>query len=72
MLNEVFGVPFPEVAAVVGGSPAAVRQLGVRARAHVAAGAPRVDVVEAGGWVRRVDLVLARSAAVSGFLAAVD
>jgi hypothetical protein len=46
MLNEVFGMSVPEVAAVVGRSPAAVRQLGVRARAHVAAGAPRVDVVE--------------------------
>jgi RNA polymerase sigma-70 factor (ECF subfamily) len=44
VLHEVFGMPFPEVAAVVGRSPAAVRQLGVRARAHVAAGAPRVDV----------------------------
>ncbi|ROP42556.1 RNA polymerase sigma factor SigJ [Saccharothrix texasensis] len=44
VLHEVFGMPFPEVAAVVGRSPAAVRQLAVRARAHVAAGAPRVDV----------------------------
>jgi DNA-directed RNA polymerase specialized sigma24 family protein len=58
MLNEVFSMPFPEVAAVVGRSPAAVRQLGVRARAHVAAGAPRVDDVEdlrpAGGQGRSV------------------
>ncbi|MEU4745698.1 sigma-70 family RNA polymerase sigma factor, partial [Actinosynnema sp. NPDC023658] len=44
VLHEVFGMPFPEIAAVVGRSPAAVRQLAVRARAHVAAGAPRVDV----------------------------
>jgi RNA polymerase sigma-70 factor (ECF subfamily) len=44
VLNEVFGMPFPEVAGVVGRSPAAVRQLAVRARSHVAAGAPRVDV----------------------------
>ncbi|MFE2753038.1 RNA polymerase sigma factor SigJ [Actinosynnema sp. NPDC059335] len=44
VLHEVFGLSFPEVAAVVGRSPAAVRQLAVRARAHVAAGAPRVDV----------------------------
>jgi RNA polymerase sigma-70 factor (ECF subfamily) len=43
VLHEVFGVPFPEIAVVVGRSPAAVRQLAVRARAHVAAGAPRVD-----------------------------
>src|SRR4051812_32505611 len=44
VLHEVFGMPFPEVAGVVGRSPAAVRQLAVRARGHVAAGAPRVDV----------------------------
>ncbi|WP_367128826.1 RNA polymerase sigma factor SigJ [Saccharothrix sp. HUAS TT1] len=44
VLHEVFGMPFPEIAAVVGRSPAAVRQLAVRARAHVAAGAPRVEV----------------------------
>ncbi|WP_369137037.1 RNA polymerase sigma factor SigJ [Modestobacter versicolor] len=44
VLHEVFGMPFPEVAAVVGRSPAAVRQLAVRARAHVADGTPRVDV----------------------------
>jgi RNA polymerase sigma-70 factor, ECF subfamily len=44
VLSEVFGMPFPEVAAVVGRTPAAVRQLAVRARAHVRAGAPRVEV----------------------------
>lgn len=44
VLHEVFGMPFPRIAVVVGRSPAAVRQLAVRARAHVAAGAPRVDV----------------------------
>ena len=44
VLHEVFGTPFPEVAGIVGRSAAAVRQLAVRARAHVAAGAPRVDV----------------------------
>ncbi|WP_033438916.1 RNA polymerase sigma factor SigJ [Saccharothrix sp. NRRL B-16314] len=47
VLHEVFGMPFPEIAAVVGRSPAAVRQLAVRARAHVAAGAPRVEVESA-------------------------
>ncbi|MGM1063031.1 RNA polymerase sigma factor SigJ [Saccharothrix sp. Mg75] len=47
VLHEVFGLPFPEVAAVVGRTPAAVRQLAVRARAHVSAGAPRVDVATA-------------------------
>jgi len=44
VLHELFGMPFPNVARVVGRSPAAVRQLAVRARAHVAAGAPRLDV----------------------------
>ncbi len=44
VLHEVFGLRFPEIAEVVGRSPSAVRQLAVRARAHVAAGAPRVDV----------------------------
>lgn len=60
VLHEVFGMPFPEIAAVVGRSPAAVRQLAVRARAHVAAGAPRVEVETAehrravGAFVRAV------------------
>jgi RNA polymerase sigma-70 factor (ECF subfamily) len=44
VLNEVFGMPFPEVATVVGRSSAAVRQLAVRARGRIAAGTPRVDV----------------------------
>ncbi|QFZ19395.1 RNA polymerase sigma factor SigJ [Saccharothrix syringae] len=52
VLHEVFGMPFPEIAEVVGRSPAAVRQLAVRARAHVTARAPRVDV--AGPEHRRV------------------
>lgn len=43
-LHELFGLPFTEIAEVVGRSPAAVRQLAVRARAHIAAGAPRVHV----------------------------
>ncbi|MEU2347232.1 RNA polymerase sigma factor SigJ [Modestobacter sp. NPDC049651] len=44
VLHDLFGVPFPEVAAVVGRSPAAVRQLAARARAHVADRAPRFPV----------------------------
>lgn len=44
VLHELFGMPFPNVARVVGRSPAAVRQLAARARPHVAAGAPRLDV----------------------------
>lgn len=44
VLHDLFGVPFPEVAGVVGRDPAAVRQLATRARAHVRAGAPRMAV----------------------------
>ena len=47
VLHEVFALPFPEIAVVVGRSPSAVRQLAVRARAHVAAAAVRVKVVTA-------------------------
>ncbi|HEY4017963.1 MAG TPA: RNA polymerase sigma factor SigJ, partial [Pseudonocardiaceae bacterium] len=43
-LHELFGLPYDEIAEVVGRSPAAVRQLATRARAHIAAGAPRVRV----------------------------
>ncbi|QFG21450.1 RNA polymerase sigma factor SigJ [Actinomadura sp. WMMB 499] len=41
LLHDVFGLPFEEVAGIVGRSPAAVRQLASRARRHVAAGRPR-------------------------------
>ncbi|SDC08692.1 RNA polymerase sigma-70 factor, ECF subfamily [Geodermatophilus telluris] len=41
VLREVFGVPAAEVAAVLGRSEAAVRQIGHRAREHVAARRPR-------------------------------
>ncbi len=44
MLHDLFAVPFDAVAAVVGRSPAAVRQLASRARRHVAAGTPRMPV----------------------------
>ncbi|HVQ90249.1 MAG TPA: RNA polymerase sigma factor SigJ [Mycobacteriales bacterium] len=44
VLHDLFGMPFPAVADAVGRSPAAVRQLAARARAHVEAGAPRVAV----------------------------
>ena len=44
VLHELFGVPFAEVARVVGRSPDAVRQLASRARAHLAERAPRLDV----------------------------
>ncbi|MGR0221321.1 RNA polymerase sigma factor SigJ [Agromyces sp. ZXT2-6] len=37
VLHDVFAVPFPEIAEIVGRSPAAVRQLATSARRHVAA-----------------------------------
>jgi RNA polymerase sigma-70 factor, ECF subfamily len=43
VLREVFGFGFAEVAAAVGRSEAACRQLAVRARAHMDAGRPRFD-----------------------------
>ena len=44
VLREVFGVPFDEIAAATGKSSAAVRQIAHRARSHVAARHPRVQV----------------------------
>lgn len=44
VLHDLFGLGFPEVADVVGRTPAAVRQLASRARARLAAGAPRFTV----------------------------
>jgi RNA polymerase sigma-70 factor, ECF subfamily len=41
LLHDVFAMPFDRVADVVGRSPAAVRQLAVRARRHVDQGRPR-------------------------------
>ncbi|WP_307848676.1 RNA polymerase sigma factor SigJ [Microbispora oryzae] len=46
VLHDVFGLTFAEVGEAVGRSPAACRQLATRARAHVAARAPRFDVDE--------------------------
>ncbi|HEX2904897.1 MAG TPA: RNA polymerase sigma factor SigJ [Jatrophihabitans sp.] len=44
VLHELFGMPFAEIADVVGRSPAAVRQLASRARARLRAQAPRLNV----------------------------
>jgi len=44
VLHDLFEMPFDDVARAVGRSPEAVRQLARRARAHVTAGTPRVDV----------------------------
>jgi RNA polymerase sigma-70 factor, ECF subfamily len=43
VLHDIFGVPFQEVAAVVGRQPEAVRQLASRARRHVAEQRPRFE-----------------------------
>ena len=73
VLHELFGMPFPEIATVVGRSPAAVRQLASRARAHVAAGAPRLDV-DAADHRRTVDAFLAAAEGgdLAGLLAVLD
>jgi RNA polymerase sigma-70 factor (TIGR02957 family) len=44
VLREVFDLPFDEIATATDKSPAAVRQIAHRARSHVAARRPRVDV----------------------------
>jgi RNA polymerase sigma-70 factor (ECF subfamily) len=44
VLHEVFEMPFGEIAEAIGKSAAAVRQIALRAREHVAARHPRVQV----------------------------
>ena len=44
VLREVFDVPYAEIAEAVDKSPAAVRQIAHRAREHVAARRPRIQV----------------------------
>ena len=44
VLREVFDVPYPEIAEAVGKTSAAVRQIAHRAREHVAARRPRMQV----------------------------
>ena len=61
VLHDVFEMPFEEVAAAVGRSPAAVRQLARRARQHVTAGSPRV-VVDAATHDRVVGAFLGAAA----------
>jgi RNA polymerase sigma-70 factor (ECF subfamily) len=43
VLHDIFAVPFDEIAAIVGRSPAAVRQLASRARRRVQGSAPVLD-----------------------------
>jgi RNA polymerase sigma-70 factor (ECF subfamily) len=47
VLREVFDLPYDEIAAAVDKSPAAVRQIAHRAREHVAARRPRMQVSRA-------------------------
>ena len=47
VLREVFETPYDEIAETVGKTPAAVRQIAHRAREHVAARRPRVQVSRA-------------------------
>jgi RNA polymerase sigma-70 factor (ECF subfamily) len=44
VLREVFDMPYAEIAAAIGKSAATVRQIALRAREHVAARRPRVQV----------------------------
>ena len=47
VLREVFDVPYDEIADAIGKTPAAVRQIAHRAKEHVAARRPRVQVERA-------------------------
>ncbi|MFD7446212.1 RNA polymerase sigma factor SigJ [Streptomyces sp. NPDC059909] len=57
ILHDVFAVPFPEIAEVVGRTPESVRQLASRARRRVRAEAPRRSV-DRGEHRRAVDAFL--------------
>jgi RNA polymerase sigma-70 factor, ECF subfamily len=46
VLHDIFDVPFPEVADVVGRRPEAVRQLASRARRHIARQRPRFEATQ--------------------------
>jgi RNA polymerase sigma-70 factor (ECF subfamily) len=61
VLHDMFGVPFDEVAAVLGRTPAGVRQLAGRAREQVAAGARR-ERADPATHRRALDAFLAASA----------
>ena len=49
LLHDVFGLDFAEVSHALGRSEAACRQLGARARQHIAAGRPRFPTSSEGG-----------------------
>ena len=50
LLADVFGVPFDEIAETVGKTPAACRQIAVRARERVRAGRPRFAPTDDDAW----------------------
>ncbi|HRW37861.1 MAG: RNA polymerase sigma factor SigJ [Acidimicrobiales bacterium] len=50
LLADVFGVPFDEIAAAVGKTPPACRQIAVRARARVRDGRPRFQPTDDQAW----------------------
>jgi RNA polymerase sigma-70 factor (ECF subfamily) len=50
LLADVFGVPFDEVAEIVGRSPAACRQVASRARVRVREGRPRFAATDDEAW----------------------
>jgi len=62
VLHEVFETPYDEIAEAVGKTPAAVRQIAHRARAHVVARRPRVQV----SWAEQEAVVERFLAAVQG------
>ena len=69
VLREVFDMPYDEIAEAVGRTPTAVRQIAHRAREHVAARRPRMQVTgaEQGEVVERF-LAAVRSGDVQGLL----
>jgi len=62
VLHDMFGVPFEEIAGIVGRSPAATRQLASRARRRVRGGAPAPDA-DVARQRRAVDAFLAAARA---------
>ena len=68
LLGDVFGMPYDQVAAIVGRSPDACRQLASRARRRVREGRPRFASTDEDAW--RVTAAFLQ-AAVDGDLAAV-
>ena len=73
VLREAFGFDHPAIAAAVGRSPAAVRQLASRARRHVQARRPRFDVDPAERErVARAFLAACAGADLQGLLAVLD